>query len=147
MSSIKDFKVVEDEKSKKEEQLHTPTQDELNKTRQDYGDLIDLFLSKYGEMDINVPQDRESSFEPQIVKKRQKDISSIDDKIMLISYINSKLDLIAYYKEIMANPKARKRYILQNTESQLNRFESELLHTKKYIMNYKIPEKKNELVA
>lgn len=51
MSSIKDFKVVEDEKSKKEEQLYTPTQDELNKTRQDYGDLIDLFLSKYGEMD------------------------------------------------------------------------------------------------
>ena len=51
MSSIKDFKVVEDEKSKKEEQLRTPTQDELNKTRQDYGDLIDLFLSKYGEMD------------------------------------------------------------------------------------------------
>lgn len=38
--------------------------------------------SKYGEMDINVPQDRESSFEPRIVKKRQKDISSIDDKII-----------------------------------------------------------------
>ncbi len=38
--------------------------------------------SKYGEMDINVPQDRKSSFEPQIVKKRQKDISSIDDKII-----------------------------------------------------------------
>lgn len=26
--------------------------------------------SKYGEMEIEVPQDRESSFEPQIVKKR-----------------------------------------------------------------------------
>lgn len=38
--------------------------------------------SKYGEMDIDVPQDRESSFNPQIVKKRQKDISSIEDKII-----------------------------------------------------------------
>ena len=38
--------------------------------------------SKYGEMDINVPQDRDSSFEPQIVKKRQKDISGIEDKII-----------------------------------------------------------------
>jgi len=38
--------------------------------------------SKYGEMEIEVPQDRESSFEPQIVKKRQKDISHIDDKII-----------------------------------------------------------------
>jgi len=38
--------------------------------------------SKYGEMNIEVPQDRESSFEPKIVQKRQKDISSIEDKII-----------------------------------------------------------------
>ncbi|MDO5572300.1 MAG: IS256 family transposase [Bacteroidales bacterium] len=38
--------------------------------------------SKYGELDIDVPQDRRSSFEPQIVPKRQKDISQIDDKII-----------------------------------------------------------------
>ena len=38
--------------------------------------------SKYGEMEINVPQDRESSFEPKIVLKRQKDISVIEDKII-----------------------------------------------------------------
>ena len=36
----------------------------------------------FGELEISVPQDRESSFEPQIVKKRQKDISSIDQKII-----------------------------------------------------------------
>ncbi len=33
-------------------------------------------------MGIDVPQDRESSFEPKIVKKRQKDISGIEDKII-----------------------------------------------------------------
>lgn len=38
--------------------------------------------SSYGEMEIDVPQDRESSFEPHIVKKRQKDISSIEQKII-----------------------------------------------------------------
>ena len=38
--------------------------------------------SKYGEIPIEVPQEREGSFEPQIVKKRQKDISSIEDKII-----------------------------------------------------------------
>lgn len=38
--------------------------------------------SKYGEMEIEVPQDRESTFEPAIVKKRQKDISHIEDKII-----------------------------------------------------------------
>ena len=30
----------------------------------------------------SVPQDRDSTFEPKIVKKRQKDISAIDDKII-----------------------------------------------------------------
>ena len=38
--------------------------------------------SSYGSMDIDVPQDRKSTFEPQIVKKRQKDISNIDQKII-----------------------------------------------------------------
>lgn len=38
--------------------------------------------SNYGEFEINVPQDRNSTFEPQIVKKRQKDISEIDQKII-----------------------------------------------------------------
>ena len=38
--------------------------------------------SKYGEVNLAVPQDRESTFEPKIVKKRQKDISAIDDKII-----------------------------------------------------------------
>lgn len=38
--------------------------------------------SSYGSMTIDVPQDRESSYEPQVVKKRQKDISAIDNKII-----------------------------------------------------------------
>lgn len=38
--------------------------------------------SSYGSMDIDVPQDRNSTFEPQVVKKRQKDISEIDHKII-----------------------------------------------------------------
>lgn len=38
--------------------------------------------SKYGEFQVDVPQDRQSSFEPQVLSKRQKDISSIYDKII-----------------------------------------------------------------
>lgn len=38
--------------------------------------------SSFGSMKINVPQDRKSNFEPQVVKKRQKDISDIDQKII-----------------------------------------------------------------
>lgn len=36
----------------------------------------------FGEMEISVPQDRKSIFKPQVVKKHQKDISEIDQKII-----------------------------------------------------------------
>jgi putative transposase len=38
--------------------------------------------SKFGEIDLDVPRDRKSDFEPQIVKKRQKDISGLEEKII-----------------------------------------------------------------
>ncbi len=38
--------------------------------------------TSYGSMTIDVPQDRNSTFKPQVVKKRQKDISAIDQKII-----------------------------------------------------------------
>ena len=38
--------------------------------------------SKFGAFDIDVPQDRDSSFEPKVVGKRKKDISGIDEKII-----------------------------------------------------------------
>ena len=38
--------------------------------------------SNYGEFELDVLQDRQSSFEPTVVKKRQKDISGIDQKII-----------------------------------------------------------------
>ena len=36
----------------------------------------------FGETEIEVPQDRDGSFEPKVVKKRQKDISGIEQKII-----------------------------------------------------------------
>ncbi len=38
--------------------------------------------SNYGSVRIEVPQDRKSTYEPKVVKKRQKDISEIDQKII-----------------------------------------------------------------
>jgi len=38
--------------------------------------------SKYGQIGIQVPRDRKSEFEPQVVKKRQRDISGLEDKII-----------------------------------------------------------------
>lgn len=46
------------------------------------GNKSKLVRSKYGQLEIDVPQDRDGSFEPQLVKKRQKDISQIEEKII-----------------------------------------------------------------
>ncbi|MCF0110365.1 MAG: IS256 family transposase, partial [Erysipelotrichaceae bacterium] len=36
----------------------------------------------YGEVEIEVPRDRDGSFEPQLIKKRQKNVSGIEDKVL-----------------------------------------------------------------
>jgi putative transposase len=38
--------------------------------------------TSYGPLELEVPRDRNSEFEPQIIKKRQRSISSFDDKII-----------------------------------------------------------------
>ena len=73
-----------------------------------------------------------------IVKK--SGIKSNDDKIMLISYIYSKIDLINYYITLMSNPVDSKKYIFSNTLSDLIRTKNELEKLRVEILNYKIPE-------
>ncbi len=41
--------------------------------------------SSYGEIPIDVPQDRDGDFDPKIVPKRKKDISEIEQKIIAMS--------------------------------------------------------------
>ena len=38
--------------------------------------------TSYGEIPVSVPRDRESTFEPQVIPKRVKDISGIEDTIL-----------------------------------------------------------------
>ena len=54
-----------------------------------------------GEVDINVPRDRESTFEPQIVRKRQRRLSEVDE-IVLSLYAKGMTtgDISAHFAEI-----------------------------------------------
>ncbi|WP_408633780.1 transposase, partial [Paramaledivibacter caminithermalis] len=38
--------------------------------------------TKYGELDINVPRDRNGEFEPIVVPKNKRDISGIEEKVI-----------------------------------------------------------------
>lgn len=74
------------------------------------------------------------------------DIKTNDDKLMLLSYTNSKLELCNYYLEILYNPEIAKKYIVPNGKNQLLRFRLQLNNLREKIINYKIPKKDDFVV-
>lgn len=48
------------------------------------GHSVKTVQGSMGEMELEIPRDREGDFEPQLVKKHQTDISSIEDKIIFL---------------------------------------------------------------
>lgn len=56
--------------------------DGINSGNSRNGKSPKIVKSTFGEMDINTPRDRNGEFDPVIVKKRQTDISSFDEKII-----------------------------------------------------------------
>ncbi len=48
------------------------------------GHSIKTVQGSMGEMDLQIPRDRDGEFEPQLVKKHQTDISSIEDKVIFL---------------------------------------------------------------
>ena len=63
---------------------HLGYQDYERSSNPDYrnGRKTKKIRGNFGETEIEVPQDRDGSFEPKVVKKRQKDISGIEQKII-----------------------------------------------------------------
>ena len=58
-------------------------------------------ITEHGEVPVNTPRDREGSFEPQIVKRRQRRFEGFDDKILaLYAGGMSTRDLSAHLEEI-----------------------------------------------
>jgi len=54
--------------------------------------------SKYGEFSLDTPRDRNSSFEPQLIKKRQTSINDeIDDKILALYSLGTSYNDISYH--------------------------------------------------
>ena len=48
------------------------------------GHSVKTVQGSMGEMEIQIPRDRDGEFEPQLVKKHQTDISSIEDKVIFL---------------------------------------------------------------
>lgn len=59
---------------------HTKDAKETENRRNGYGSKS--VKTSYGELDIEVPRDRDASFEPELIKKRQTDVSAIESKVL-----------------------------------------------------------------
>ena len=57
--------------------------------------------SSYGEIEVDIPRDRDSSFEPQLLKKYQKDISNIENQIIsMYAKCMTTRDISSHIKQI-----------------------------------------------
>ena len=77
---------------------------------------------------------------------KTNEIKNENDKMMLISYIHSKLDIIDFYLEILKDPKLAKKYNVPNSVDQLERMRTRLLTSRENILKYKIPERNKGII-
>lgn len=64
-------------------EAHDPAGDHSGNSRN--GTRAKTVLTEIGPVEIEVPRDRDASFEPQLVRKRQKRLSGIDDLVLSLS--------------------------------------------------------------
>lgn len=62
----------------------TQTRQERAVTNRRNGHVAKNVRSEYGDIALSVPRDREGSFEPLIVQKRQKNVTGIEDQILAL---------------------------------------------------------------
>lgn len=67
-------------------------------------------------------------------------MKSNDDKMLLISYIYSKLDVINYYIDILNDKKSVKKYDVPHTLQQLTAMRDRLEKIRSIAISYKVPE-------
>ena len=69
-------------------------------------------------------------------------MKSQDDKLLLVSYLHSKLDICQYYLDILDNPKYAKKYAVPHTREYLVNYRTKLLQLRTEILKYPIEEKR-----
>ena len=75
-----------------------PSEEQSNRRN---GTSPKMLRSNHGDISINVPRDRESSFEPELVKKHQRHFDGFDDKILsMYARGMSTRDIRAHLEEI-----------------------------------------------
>lgn len=72
------------------------------------------------------------------IRLKVQDIHTVGDKMMIVSYINGKLELVSYYKELLSNPKTARKYKIPHSMAYLDTIEQTLIDLKERAIAVKI---------
>ena len=75
-----------------------------------------------------------------------QEIKNESDKMMIIQYIHSKMDMVNYYLDIYENPKMNKKYNIPNSYNELKDMQSTLSELRLKAINFKIPERNKNIL-
>lgn len=81
------------------------------------------------------------------IQVRINDIKNENDRMMIISYIHSKLDVIEYYMSILENPKLSKKYFVPHKLEDLNNKKKYLMNLRTAALTAKIPERNKGIIV
>nr|DAF63256.1 MAG TPA: peptidase [Myoviridae sp. ctXXl13] len=94
-----------------------------------YTEAFSIFKKKLKKID---------KFTPDYIRIRMGDMKTNDDKLLLISYIHSKIDIIDFYLDILKDPELSKKYIVPNSTNELNNMRKDLERSRELILKQKI---------
>ena len=91
--------------------------------------------------------DRIDAAELDYIAIKMKSIKTDSDKMMLVSYIHSKLDMVDYYLSLLANPKTARKYRIPYTVDELRSLHDRLEGYIQEVINMKLPSKNQGLLV
>ena len=91
--------------------------------------------------------DRIDAAELDYIAIKMKSIKTDSDKMMLVSYVHNKLDMVDYYLTLLSNPKTARKYRIPYTIDELKALHDRLERYIQDIINMKLPSKNQGLLV
>ena len=74
-------------------------------------------------------------------------IQNDNDKMMVLSYIHSKIDIVEYYINVLTTPSLSKKYNIPHSLNQLRDMRTRLYNLREIALKFKIPERNKKLLV
>ena len=89
--------------------------------------------------------DRIDPYDLDYISVKIDSIASDTDKMMLISHIHNKLDMVQFYLDILDDPDQQKKYKVPHSRGYLEQAKKQLLMMRERVLKYRVPAPKPDL--